>query len=120
MKRNVLMLIGIAFLASGAGCKGRGHATTLPPITLTASVTVVQNGIKQVNVAVVESQDYNMQTSTPLNPIQTVNTDSTGVATFSTGNPNAKYCFSVNAGQFLTNYVNCQNPLTITKITLGT
>ena len=121
MQRTFLVFTALALLFTG--CKGKGGGSIAPAITLTAKIVVTQNGVRQANVPVTESSDYNASTNTPINIIATQNTDSTGTTTFGIGNPNLKYCFSTTfnvPGTGQVKYFNCQNPFVSQTVTLGT
>lgn len=121
MQRTIFVFAALALLLTG--CKGKGGSATTPVVTLTAKIIVTQSGVRQANVPVVESSDYNASTNSPVNVIATQNTDSTGTTTFGIGNPNVKYCFSTTffvPGTGQVNYFNCQNPFVSSTITLGT
>lgn len=127
MKCYITALCCAALLLGG--CKGRGSAvpaTPTPsssPIPSAITVTVLQGGIPQTNLAVVESSDYNTTTQTPIGVIQTINTDANGMASFAPGNPLSQYCFSTSVtvtGQSQPiAYHNCQQPLSDYSITFG-
>ncbi|MBC5829420.1 MAG: hypothetical protein GIW98_04410 [Candidatus Eremiobacteraeota bacterium] len=127
MKYSVRVLCCAVLLLGG--CKGRGAGVPATPtpsptaIPNAITVTVLQGGIPQTNLAVVESSDYNTTTETPIGVIQTINTDANGVASFAPGNPLSQYCFSTSVivtGQSQPiSYHNCQKPLSDYAISFG-